>query len=96
MDRLRESEELYALLGHYVEATGEDHESWLDRAMAWPEVTEKALTQLHGELIAYGWIEMNLDTTTPRKAETIASCYRVTREGVKAYRQYNQPKETLP
>ena len=76
--------ELLALLAHYRESGGDDREAWQDRPIEWNGVSGRRLTELHGELLAAGWLELNLESTLARKSGAVAACYRVTREG---YRQ---------
>lgn len=44
------------------------------------------LVKLHGELIAYGWVEQNTGVTTILKPGVAACCYRVTAAGKRALR----------
>ena len=76
MDRLTESTPLRALLAHYAELAGPDRQVWHARKA---EGDARELTRLHGELIAYGWLEVNLDEVT--------TCYRATTAGLRARKQ---------
>lgn len=87
LDRLAESSELRGLLETYVQAGELDRDAWIDRPMEWSGLRERALTKLHGELLAAGWLEVNLDSGTTRRADVVAGCYRATSAGVKAHRQ---------
>jgi hypothetical protein len=87
--RLRENPHLLALLSHYAEQGAEDRATWRDRLMQMEGVTPKQLSALHGELIAFSWIEQNTGQATPGKDGTISSCYRVTPHGLRTYRRLN-------
>lgn len=87
LERLRVSSELLALLEYYVLGGDADRTVWVDRISDIHGVDGRALTRLHGELIAYGWLEINLDPAGPRKPDTVVGCYRATKEGAKAHRE---------
>ena len=76
MDRLTGCALLQALLAHYAELAGPDRHVWHARRT---EGDARELTRLHGELIAYGWLEINLDE--------VATCYRATTGGLRALKQ---------
>jgi hypothetical protein len=78
LDRLRETPALFALLSHYAALAAPDRQAWQDRA-AIDGCEGRALTKLHGELIAYGWLELNIDAGS--------ACYRVTPAGLRALKQ---------
>jgi hypothetical protein len=80
LDRLAESAGLRGLLTHY--AAGPDREVWHGRVMELAGVTAKELVKLHGELIAYGWVEQNTGV--------VPGGYRVTPVGVRALRQVDR------
>jgi hypothetical protein len=85
--RLRETEALARLLAHYADLGAADREVWQDRAMRLDGVEPRQLVLLHGELIAYGWVEQNTGSTAVLKEGIVAACYRVTAAGVRALRQ---------
>jgi hypothetical protein len=60
IDRLRQDDALHRLLCHYTEAGAADRDGWQDRLMELPAVERPHLVKLHGELLAFGWIEMNV------------------------------------
>jgi hypothetical protein len=84
--RLRENPHLLALLSHYAELGSEDRATWRDRLMEMEGVAPKQLSALHGELIAFSWIEQNTGLATPGKDGINSSCYRVTPHGLRTYR----------
>lgn len=85
MDRLRESRELYALLSHYAHLAEPDRQVWQDRLMRLDGCEGRPLTRVHGELLAFGWLEMELES--PR------ACYRITPTGLKAWKLCRQQIE---
>jgi hypothetical protein len=87
MQRLRESEALAWLLAHYADLGAADREAWQDRLMHLEGVEPRQLVLLHGELIAYGWLEQNTGSTAVLKAGAVPACYRITAVGVRALRQ---------
>lgn len=80
--RLRENAQLMALLSHYAQLVAEDRTVWQDRLMHLEGVDSKQLTALHGELIAFDWIEQNTGHALGKPDGTISSCYRVTQNGL--------------
>jgi hypothetical protein len=95
MERLRNTTTLQHLLGHYAQAGAMDRERWQDRLMQLEGVEAKELVKLHGELIAYGWVEQSLGTTPSAKPGVLAGCYRVTAAGLRAWQhaQYGPAEE---
>jgi hypothetical protein len=89
-ERLRELPALVQLLTHYVEAGAADREAWQDRLMTLDDLPPRQLTELHGELIAYGWIEQNTGTTVLRQPGVVAACYRATAAGRRVLRQFHE------
>src|SRR5437588_10613419 len=87
LQRLRETEALARLLAHYAVLGASDREAWQDRAMQLDGVEPRQLVLLHGDLIAYGWVEQNTGSTAVLKAGAVAACYRVTAAGLRALRQ---------
>jgi hypothetical protein len=86
LDRLRGVEELYGLLAHYAERGAPDRQAWQDRRMA--DGAEPArLTRLHGELLAFGWLEQNTGLTPAPRPGAAPACYRITPAGVRALKQ---------
>ena len=50
-------------------------------------VETKELTQLHGELIAFDWIEQNIGRASSTTERIIAGLYRITLHGIRDFRQ---------
>jgi hypothetical protein len=86
MDRLRAHELLRRLLAHYVRAGEADREAWQDRLMEMDGVEPQALTRLHGELLAYGWLDQNTGAVAAPRPGAVPRCYRATRAGHRALR----------
>ena len=82
-DRLGECPELVQLLSHYVVLGKVDRQVWQDRLMELEGVPPKELSKLHGELIAYDWVEQNTDVVTLSNPGVVAACYRVTLDGLR-------------
>jgi hypothetical protein len=87
LGRLRNDPMLQQLLAHYAEARAIDREGCQDRLSQLDGAGPRELTQLHGELIAFGWVEQNTGNTTPLKPGTVAACYRATAAGVRALKR---------
>lgn len=92
MERLREVPELLALLQHYAELGRADRQVWQDRRMQLEGCDTRRLTRLHGELIAYGWLEQNTGVVSEVRPGEVPGCYRVTPAGMRAAKQ---PLETV-
>jgi hypothetical protein len=86
LERLREAEELRRLLTHYGQVGAADREAWQDRLAELDGVAAKGLVGLHGELLAYGWLEQNTGVTARGKPGAVAACYRITPAGLRALR----------
>jgi hypothetical protein len=87
MDRLRAHEPLRRLLAHYVHGVAADREAWQDRIMNMDGVEPPALVRLHGELLAYGWIDQNTGAITACRPGAVPQCYRATSAGQRTLRQ---------
>jgi hypothetical protein len=87
MDRLREVKELFGLLTQYRERAGGDRQAWQDRVLEMDGVAARDLVRLHGELLAYGWLEQNTGETPSPRAGAAPACYRITPAGLRALRQ---------
>jgi hypothetical protein len=92
LDHLRQSAELLRLLTHYAELGAADREVWHDRLMRMDGLEPRDLVRLHGELIAFGWIEQNTGITPAPKPGTVAGCYRVTTAGLRALKLAQAPR----
>src|SRR3984957_2337512 len=84
--RLRENPHLLSLLSHYAQQGIEDRATWRDRLMQMEGVEPKQLSVLHGELIAFDWIEQNTGQAIARPDGTLSACYRITLNGLREYR----------
>jgi hypothetical protein len=82
--RLQENLHLLFLLSHYAQQGAEDRATWRDRLMQMDGVEPKQLSALHGELIAFDWIEQNSGQASALNG-VISSCYRVTLHGLRKY-----------
>jgi hypothetical protein len=87
LGRLRGNPRLQQLLAHYGDACAAGDDAWQDRLALLDGDCPRELTQLHGELIAFGWVEQNTGNTTPLKPGAVAACYRVTAAGVRALKR---------
>jgi hypothetical protein len=87
IERLRDSPELRRLLEHYASLAATGPEVWQDRCAALPGVPAKGLVSLHGELLAFEWIEQNTGVVVFGKPGIVAGCYRVTAAGLNALRE---------
>jgi hypothetical protein len=85
--RLRDNARLLTLLSHYAQAGSVDRTAWQDRLMQMDGAEPKELTALHGELIAFDWIEQNTGPVSVRPDGTLAACYRVTQNGLREFRR---------
>lgn len=85
--RLRENAHLLALLSHYARPGAEDRTAWRDRLMRMDEVGPQQLTALHGELIAFDWVEQNTGRAVLLPDGTLSACYRVTQNGLREFRR---------
>lgn len=86
--RLRDDAQLLFLLEHYC--ASEDRETWLDRIMQIEAIDRAAITGLHGELIAYGWIEQNTGVLARTQAGACPASYRSTAAGRKALTRHRR------
>jgi hypothetical protein len=78
--RLRENPHLLLLLEHYAQQGTEDPATWRDRLMQLEGVEPKQMSALHGELIAFEWIEQNT-------GQALSACYRITLNGLREFRR---------
>lgn len=79
MAHLRSSPHLGELLCHYANLGEADRQIWQNRLMQLEGVEPSGLVRLHGELIAFGWVEQNTGQ--------VPICYRITLAGLRAMRQ---------
>jgi hypothetical protein len=87
VEKLRNSEALLDLLGHYVTLGKEDRQIWHDRLMEHNGAQGRDLARQYGELIAHGWLEQNTGITPVLEKDRFAACYRVTSAGQRVHKQ---------
>lgn len=87
--RLQANAHLLTLLNHYAQLGTEDRATWRDRLMRLDGVGPEQLTALHGELIAFDGVEQNTGNAVLLPDGTLASCYRVTPNGLREFRRLN-------
>ena len=87
LERLRGVKELFDLLQHFQQVGQADRQAWQDRVIALEGVESRQLVKLHGELLAYGWLEQNTGLTPALRAGIAAHCYRITPAGIRALKQ---------
>jgi len=87
LQRLRDMKELFVLLAHYQQAGAADRQAWQDRLAEMEGVEPRQLVKLHGELLAYGWLEQNTGVTPVLRGGAAANCYRITTAGIRALKQ---------
>lgn len=87
MDRLAEHRPLYDLLVHYAHLGGQNREAWQDRLQEFNDLEPRQISKLHGELLAYGWLEQNTGLTPILKIGQNSACYRVSTSGLKVLKQ---------
>ena len=88
LERLRDVKELLTLLRHYQHVGEADRQAWQDRLTELEGVEPRQMVKLHGELLAYGWLEQNTGLTPVLARE--ASCYRITSAGIRALKQVHR------
>jgi hypothetical protein len=84
LERLCAGKELFGLLSHYAGLAAADREAWQDRLAEMAGVGPRELVRLHGELLAYGWLEQNTGVTPAVERGAVPRCYRITRAGLRA------------
>ena len=87
MDRLRDEKSLFALLSHYAALGAVDRQGWQDRFLEMQGVETRQLVRLHGELLAYGWLEQNTGLTPVLRRGEAPACYRIAPAGLRALKQ---------
>jgi hypothetical protein len=84
MERLGDSPLLQTLLGRYAALAAPDRQAWQDRCMELDGTEPRDLSGLHGELIAYGWLEQNTGVVEAPCQGGARATYRVTPAGLRA------------
>jgi hypothetical protein len=95
LDRLRTKNNLLLLLKHYADLAGPSRETWQDRLMAMEGFEPQEISKLHGELIAFSWIEQNTGNISVLRAGAVPACYRVTLAGLRAVQQIQAPEAVV-
>ena len=60
--------------------------------MAMEGVESPEMSRLHGDLIAFQWIEQNTGNFSVIRAGVVPDCYRVTLSGLRAIEQIQAPE----
>jgi len=92
LDHLRTNPVLRALLDHYADHAEGGREIWQDRLMALDGADAAELSRLHGQLIAFDWIEQNTGHFGVLRPGAVTACYRVTPAGLRAVRLAERPE----
>jgi hypothetical protein len=95
LERLRRVKGLFALLNHYANLGRPDREIWHDRLSTLEGTEPRELVKLHGELLAYGWLEQNTGATPVLRSGAAAGCYRIALAGVRALKQVRSEEGAL-
>ncbi len=93
LERLRENDKLFRLLYHYAQTGALDREVWQDRLMELEGIEANGLVRLHGDLLAFGWIEQNTGAVPVLQKNAVPRCYRITLAGQRALKQANSESE---
>ena len=91
LDRLRGNAKLCRLLDHYARSVLENQAAWQDRLMSLDGAEPAPMVKLHGDLLAFGWIEQNSGFTI-NQPDGVAACYRITTAGQKALKKLSREK----
>jgi hypothetical protein len=87
LQMLRDSDGLRRLLAHYATLGDTNREIWQDRVMQMEGLDAKELTGLHGQLMAFAWIELNTGMTPTSRPGVVAGWYRITGPGQRALKR---------
>jgi hypothetical protein len=93
LDRLRADANLVELLKHYAALGEADREAWHDRVMERDGVDRAELIRLHGELLAFEWIEQNTGILVNARDGHVPGCYRITGAGLRALKRARSQDE---
>jgi hypothetical protein len=83
LDRLRENPRLVELLAHYAALGTADRSMWQKRLSEMEGIDPKELSRLHGELIAFDWVEQNPSRASSVPGTALAGVYRITSHGIR-------------
>jgi hypothetical protein len=92
VDRLRTKPALLQLLTHYADLAAPSRETWQDRLMTMDGMEPAEMSKLHGELIAFSWVEQNTGNILVVRVGAVPGCYRVTLAGLRAVQQIQSPE----
>jgi hypothetical protein len=92
LDRLRANNGLFQLLAQYAQLAEPERSVWQDRVMAMDGMEPTEISKLHGELIAFGWVEQNTGGSPGLRGGVVPACYRVTLAGIRAVQQIQTPE----
>jgi len=95
LEHLGTKSNLLQLLTHYVQLAEPDRTVWQDRLMAMDGLEPSELSKLHGDLIAFGWIEQNTGNIPVLRGGAVPGCYTVTLAGFRAVKQIQAPEADL-
>ncbi len=95
MERLRDEKDLFTLLSRYAALAAADRSLWQDRLREMDGVEGRQLVRLHGELLAYGWLEQNTGLTPVLRRGEAPACYRITPAGLRALKQLRQEQSPV-
>jgi hypothetical protein len=87
LEYLETAPPLLKLLQHYADQANPDREAWQERVMELGEIPREGLVKLHGELLAWDWLEQ--DTGAAR------ACYRITPAGQRTLKRVATRDEPL-
>ena len=96
LDCLREKVGLSNLLAHYARFAEIDRVTWQDRLMVMDGMEPTDISKLHGELIAFGWVEQNTGGSPGLREGAVSACYRATLAGIRAIQQIQNPEQGEP
>lgn len=79
IQRLRDNPQLQQLLTHYADLGKQDREIWQNRLMEMGGLAPAQITKLHGELLAFEWVEQDTGA--------IRASYRISPSGIRSLKQ---------
>jgi hypothetical protein len=83
LERLRQDPRAIELLAYYAALGTPDRSVWQKRLGTMEGIDAKELSRLHGELIAFDWIEQNPSRNSAAPGSVQAGVYRITSHGVR-------------
>ena len=64
---------------------------WHDRVMHLAELTDEEMSELHGLLLACGWLDVRVHNEAFRTVGRLRDCYRISSDGIEALRMIENP-----